>query len=183
MFVPFDKISGPALIALPYFPDKRGSFQVSWNDDLLASINPPPKFCQDNLATSHQGVVRGLHFQAPQAQAKFITVMIGEIFDVILDLRKDSPTFGYWSNINLSANRAEGLWIPKGFAHGYQSLSPQTIVAYKVDAPYRPDHEYSLDPMDHSLGVAWPEQPRILSKKDQQGISLQQAIDVMGRTG
>ena len=166
---------GPRLISARRFPDSRGYFQVSWNDDLLTQNGIETEFVQDNFARSRKGVVRGLHYQNPCAQGKLVSVLEGEIIDVIVDLRADSPTEGDWAAVQLSADIPEVLWVPKGFAHGYQALSDDTLVMYKVDAPYRPDQEISVSPTDPALAITWPVTEIILNDKDRAGLSLADA--------
>jgi dTDP-4-dehydrorhamnose 3,5-epimerase len=132
---------------------------------------------QDNYSRSRQGVLRGLHYQVQQAQGKLVWVIRGEIFDVAVDLRRSSPTFGKWTSANLSAENRHQLWVPKGFAHGFYVLSEVAEVIYKVTDFYAPESERTLVWNDPSLAIEWPvagAQP-ILSAKDAAGLSLANA--------
>lgn len=147
--------------------DERGyfyeSFRQSWFDDLGMNI----KFVQDNQSSSQKNVLRGLHYQIKYPQGKLVRVISGEVFDVAVDLRKSSPTFGRSVGINLSGDNKLMLWIPPGFAHGFTVLSQQAELYYKCTEYYSPEHDRSLLWNDPVLGIQWPitEEP-ILSSKD-----------------
>lgn len=147
--------------------DERGyfyeSFRQSWFDDLGLNI----KFVQDNQSSSQKNVLRGLHYQIKYPQGKLVRVISGEVFDVAVDLRKSSPTFGQSVGINLSEKNKLMLWIPPGFAHGFSVLSEQAELYYKCTEYYSPEHDRSLLWSDPALGIQWPitEEP-ILSPKD-----------------
>lgn len=147
--------------------DERGyfyeSFRQSWFDDLGLNI----KFVQDNQSSSQKNVLRGLHYQIKYPQGKLVRVISGEVFDVAVDLRKSSPTFGRSVGINLSGDNKLMLWIPPGFAHGFTVLSQQAELYYKCTEYYSPEHDRSLLWNDPALGIQWPitEEP-ILSSKD-----------------
>ena len=152
------------------FGDDRGFFSETYSKQSFAKAGFDIDWVQDNHSRSEEkGVLRGLHFQlAPFAQDKLIRVLRGAIFDVAVDLRKGSPTFGKWTSRILSAAEWNQLLIPKGFAHGFLTLEPGVEVAYKVSAPYSPEHDRSIRWDDPAIGVAWPlagQQP-ILSPKD-----------------
>jgi dTDP-4-dehydrorhamnose 3,5-epimerase len=138
--------------------DKRGFFSEVWRDEWLAEIEPGLKFVQDNHAFSIvRGTLRGLHFQLePAAQHKLVRVGRGSIYDVAVDIRSASPTFGQWAGAVLSASEWNQLFIPKGFAHGYLVLEEDTEVMYKVSAPYAPEHERSIRFDDPAIGIEWP---------------------------
>lgn len=148
------------------FSDARGNFTETWRQDWLSDT----RFVQDNLARSlKRGTVRGLHFQnPPYAQAKLVSCLKGAIFDVALDLRPQGATFGKVFTIELSEANGKQLFIPEGFAHGYCTLCDDTWVAYKVNAPYAPDHEGGIMPFDDALNIDWPvgQDAAILSPKD-----------------
>jgi len=149
------------------FRDERGTFAESFRmgDFARAGIEGP--FVQDNLARSRRGVLRGLHFQlAPSAQGKLVTPVEGAIFDVAVDLRRESPSFGQWVGVELDAASGESLWIPAGFAHGYQTLSEGATVLYKVTALYDPHQERGIRWNDPELAIPWPMADPILSPKD-----------------
>ncbi len=153
------------LITPRRFTDSRGWFAETWSAKSLAVA-----FCQDNQSLSiHAGTIRGLHFQTPpHAQAKLVSVLAGRIFDVAVDLRRSSPTFGQHAAFELDADSGRQLFVPKGFAHGFCTLEPNTLVQYKVDAPYAPDADGGIYWADESLGITWPVDPANahLSAKD-----------------
>ncbi len=155
--------------------DARGSFTETWSPRALAAAGLDAPFVQDNESVSLRGVLRGLHLQRPTAQGKLVRVVVGSVYDVAVDVRPGSPTFGRWVGVPLSDARAEALWIPAGFAHGFLTLSDRSIVAYKVDAPYVPDEERVLAWDDPDLAIAWPLTPGeapILSERDARGEGL-----------
>lgn len=165
-------LPGLRLFETKRFIDTRGFFQELHNQDRWhESGGPDISFVQDNLAMSHKrGTVRGLHFQAPPAaQAKLISVLMGAIWDVVVDLRIASPTYGRYAAFELSANNGLQLYVPAGFAHGYCTLSDDALVYYKVDAPYAPAFDCGLLWNDPDLGIAWPcGNAPILSDKDKE---------------
>ncbi|MCY7485303.1 dTDP-4-dehydrorhamnose 3,5-epimerase [Paenibacillus alvei] len=148
--------------------DHRGFFMESYNDQKLKVKGISYNFIQDNQSLSIEaGVVRGLHYQInPKAQTKLIRVLSGSIYDVILDIRKSSPTFGRWVGVTLSEHNLRQLLIPKGFAHGFCTLSPNTQVLYKVDEYYSPEHDRGILWNDPNLNIDWPTPNPILSDKD-----------------
>jgi dTDP-4-dehydrorhamnose 3,5-epimerase len=153
------------------FADARGHFTETWNRKAWAAAGlPDVAFAQDNQSLSTQaGTVRGLHFQSPpHAQAKLVSVLRGRIFDVAVDLRKTSPTFGHHVAAELDAETGAQLFVPAGFAHGFCTLAPDTLVAYKVDAHYAPESDAGIFWADEALGIAWPVTPdrAQLSPKD-----------------
>jgi dTDP-4-dehydrorhamnose 3,5-epimerase len=154
--------------------DDRGFFLESYNrrtfDD---AIGMKVSFVQDNQAFSVRNVLRGLHYQIRQAQGKLIQVLAGEIFDVAVDLRRSSPTFGKWIGVNLSGGTHRMLWIPAGFAHGYLVLSEHAIMLYKTTDFYAPEHERTIVWSDPGLNIRWPlEAKPIVSDKDRRGVAL-----------
>lgn len=162
-------IPGLLLITPKVFQDQRGFFFESYNADKLANQGVPRfDFMQDNHARSESpGVLRGLHFQTPpMAQTKLVRVTSGRVYDVVVDLRKGSPTFGKWEGFELSADNFLQLLVPKGFAHGYLTLEPGTEFLYKVDAPYSPDNDAGIIWNDPDLAIPWPEKAPQLSDKD-----------------
>lgn len=152
------------------FEDDRGFFSETWNAERLAKAGIYISFVQDNHSFSHsRGVLRGLHYQLPPfAQDKLVRVLKGAIFDVAVDIRKGSPTFGQWVGLELSAKTWNQILIPKGFAHGFVTLVPDTEVAYKVSAPYSQPHDRSIRFDDPIIGIKWPiaENEIVLSDKD-----------------
>ncbi|APE27330.1 dTDP-4-dehydrorhamnose 3,5-epimerase [Aurantiacibacter gangjinensis] len=171
--IPCD-IEGPLIIEPDVFGDERGFFFESWNADRLAEYGLPSHFVQDNHSRSQKGVLRGLHFQNPGPQGKLVRVVSGAVFDVAVDLRRSSPTFGKWTGTKLSAENKRMLWVPQGFAHGFLTLQDDTDFLYKCDAPYAPEHEHTLAWDDPDIGIDWPLDGvgPILSAKDGEGQSL-----------
>ena len=167
------KLGGVLLIKPRVFRDERGFFLESWNKQQFdEAVGRGVGFVQDNHSRSVKGVLRGLHYQAePMAQAKLITVMRGEIFDVAVDIRPDSPTYGQWVGAVLTDESREMLWIPEGFAHGFYVLSDFADVVYKTTNYYSPEHERCIRWDDPMLAVGWPMgggQP-LVSGKDERG--------------
>ena len=150
--------------------DARGWFAETWSQKALAGTAADTLFVQDNQAFSaSKGTLRGLHFQtAPAAQGKLIRALRGAIFDVAVDIRMESPTYGKWVSAHLTAEGGEQLWIPRGFAHGYLTTTDDCEIFYKVDAPYAPDREGGIAWNDPDLAIPWPvEGEPLLSGKDQ----------------
>jgi len=145
--------------------DARGFFSELWRDNDAQAAGLPP-FVQDNVAKSGRGVVRGLHFQHPSAQAKLVSVPYGEVFDVVVDVRVGSPTFGRWYGYTLSEENARQLFVPPGFAHGYQTTSETSVVVYKCSAYYAPEHERTLRWNDPALAIPWPIVDAVASARD-----------------
>jgi dTDP-4-dehydrorhamnose 3,5-epimerase len=159
------------------FGDARGAFYESWNQRAFdALVGRDVRFVQDNHSSSVKNVLRGLHYQVRNVQGKLVRVTDGEVFDVAVDLRRSSPTFGRWVGERLSAETHRMLWIPEGFAHGFLVLSERAQFLYKTTDYYEPAHERSLLWNDPAIGVAWPlEGEPILKPKDAAGIPLAQA--------
>jgi dTDP-4-dehydrorhamnose 3,5-epimerase len=153
------------------YEDDRGSFQESFNQQKFEdNISKSVTFVQDNRSKSYLNVLRGLHFQYPSGQGKLVYVLSGEIYDVIVDLRKSSPTFGCWSSIFLSSARKQYLWVPEGFAHGFLSLSHNTEVLYKTTEFWKKSEEYTLMWNDPAINIDWMLKGQVqLSSKDKQG--------------
>lgn len=156
----FEPLAIPAVILVrpKKFGDARGYFMETWSAEAFAAAGIGSVFVQDNQSLSAaRGVVRGLHFQAPPVpQAKLVRVLEGAIFDVAVDLRVGSPSYGRWCGATLTAEGAEQLFVPHGFAHGFCTLEPGTEVAYKVDGPYAPECEGGLAWNDPALAIDWP---------------------------
>ena len=158
------------LISRPRFEDDRGWFSETYHRAKFIEAGVPDDFCQDNHSLSRPaGTIRGLHFQAPpHAQAKLVRCVRGSIWDVAVDIRKGSPTFGEWRAAELSAANGDQLYVPTGFAHGFVTLEPDTEVQYKVSAPYRADLDRAIRFDDPAIAIAWPVDSAdlILSAKD-----------------
>ena len=162
-------ITGSWLLTPKVHTDSRGQFVESFQKGVFAEqTGLSIDFIQDNEVVSHQGVVRGLHLQNdPHGQAKLIRVVQGKIYDVAVDLRKNSSSYGKWFGVELSAKNQTQLFLPKGFAHGYSVLSEIAIIQYKVDAPYNPQAENGIRYNDPDLSIDWQVDNPILSEKDQ----------------
>jgi len=138
------------------FPDERGFFQQTYHADQYAAAGIDAVFVQDNWSHSSRGVLRGLHYQFEHAQAKLVSVVRGEVFDVAVDMRRDSPTFGKWVGQTLSAENGHQLFVPKGFAHGFMVLSETADFFYKCSDYYAPGDEYGVLWNDSCIGIEWP---------------------------
>ncbi|GAB1403505.1 dTDP-4-dehydrorhamnose 3,5-epimerase [Lentimicrobium sp.] len=149
------------------FKDERGYFLESYNRDKLIEAGIKEDFVQDNESKSSKGVLRGLHFQrSPYAQGKLVRVIKGAVYDVAVDLRKDSPWYGKWVGVYLNGEEKNMCWIPPGFAHGFVTLEDDTVFAYKCSRPYHPDAEGSIRWNDPQLNIQWPVENPLLSDKD-----------------
>ena len=159
------------------FGDDRGFFFESFNQRRFAeALGVSASFVQDNHSRSARGVLRGLHYQIQQPQGKLVRVAAGEIFDVAVDIRKSSPTFGAWVGQVLSAENKKQMWVPAGFAHGFLVLSESADVLYKTTDYYDPKHERAILWNDSTLKIAWPlEGQPVLSNKDQQAAEFSKA--------
>ncbi len=159
------------------FGDERGFFYESFNQKtLVEAAGITDNFVQDNHSRSAKNVLRGLHYQVKQPQGKLVRVVVGEVFDVAVDVRRSSPTFGLWVGVHLSAENKRMFWVPKGFAHGFLVLSDYAEFLYKTTDFYAPEYERSILWNDPDLGIAWPldGQP-VLSAKDMAGVRLKDA--------
>lgn len=172
------KIPDVVLIEPKIFEDSRGFFLETYREQLFAEAGITARFIQDNHSCSQQGVLRGLHYQIRYPQGKLMRVIFGEIFDVAVDIRKSSPTFGQWVGVRLSAQNKNQLWIPPGFAHGFYVISESAEVTYKVDNLYAPEWERSIVWNDPTIGIEWPiphHSVPSLSKKDVEASTLNNA--------
>jgi dTDP-4-dehydrorhamnose 3,5-epimerase len=170
-------LPGVLIIEPRVFGDARGFFMETWNAAVFAASGLELTFVQDNHSRSQKGVLRGLHFQNPGPQGKLVRVTSGAVFDVAVDLRKSSPTFGKWVGAELSAANKRMFWVPEGIAHGFLTLDDDTDFLYKVTAPYAPQSEHTLAWNDPSVGIEWPLaglEP-IVSDKDARGLALADA--------
>ncbi len=169
------KIPDVILIEPKVFEDSRGFFLETYREELFAQAGITSKFIQDNHSRSQKGVLRGLHYQIRHPQGKLVRVIFGEIFDVAVDIRRRSPTFGQWTGVILSAQNKFQLWIPPGFAHGFYVKSDFAEVTYKVTDQYAPEWERSILWNDPHVGIEWPLVDGVLpslAKKDVEGASL-----------
>ena len=174
-FIP-TKIPDVILIKPKAFGDERGFFFESYRENKFIEAGISAKFVQENNSSSQKGVLRGLHYQIKQSQAKLLRVVAGEILDVAVDIRRGSPTFGQWVGIILSEKNKYQLWIPSDFAHGFYVLSEQAQVTYKVTDYYAPEWERTILWNDPQIGIDWQISTEpILSQKDADGKLLKDA--------
>jgi len=167
-------LDGPVIIDVHYFEDERGFFMEVWQKKDFAALGLDLEFCQENHSRSAYGVLRGLHYQDMTAPlGKLIRCTLGTIFDVVVDLRVSSPTFGKWFGLELSAANKKQFYIPPGFAHGFASLTEFVEVQYKQTGYYNPSAEQSIAWNDPDIDIDWPIKDPTLSNRDQKGISLQ----------
>lgn len=160
------------------FGDERGFFMESYNRDVLKQVaGLDVDFVQDNHSRSGRNVLRGLHYQTQQAQGKLVRVTSGEVFDVAVDLRRNSPTFGRWVGVTLSGENHHQFYVPPGFAHGFVVLSKTADFLYKTTDYYAPEYEQSILWDDADLGIEWPHQGEAnLSEKDKAGVAFKDAV-------
>jgi dTDP-4-dehydrorhamnose 3,5-epimerase len=169
-------LSGLFILEPRVFGDERGFFLESYNERALVELGINERFVQDNHSCSRRNVLRGLHYQIKQAQAKLVRVVEGEILDVAVDLRRSSSTFGAWQAVRLSGDNHRMLWIPRGFAHGFRVTSEKAHVLYKATDYYAPEYERTLAWNDPALKINWElEGDPIVSAKDQRGVPLRDA--------
>ena len=174
----FKRLSIPEVILVEpkVFPDERGFFLESFKESTFQENGITTKFVQDNYSHSIKGVLRGLHYQKnPKAQAKLVTAIRGEIFDVAVDIRKNSPTYGKWVGEILSEQNHKSLYVPEGFAHGFLCLSDEADVVYKVNEEYSAENDRGMLWNDPAVGVKWPVENPIISEKDKQQPLLENA--------
>ena len=162
------KIPDVKLIEPDVFEDERGFFYESFNQQKFnEAMGENITFVQDNHSKSSKGVLRGLHYQkAPHEQGKLVRVIAGEVFDVVVDIRRDSPTYGKWVSVILSADNKKQLWIPKGFAHGFLTLSDEAEFLYKTTNFYSKVCEKNIHWSQNEFNIKWPMEPKFLSEKD-----------------
>lgn len=166
------KLEGVLLVTPKVFGDDRGFFMETYNQDKAAELGLPTSFVQDNHSKSSKGVLRGLHYQYPQWQGKLVRVVQGEIFDVAVDIRAGSPTYGEWVGYSLNDENKQQLYVPEGFAHGFVVTSDTAEVVYKCTAMYAPEQEGSVLWNDPAIGINWPIDEPLLSAKDKVGTLL-----------
>lgn len=171
------KIPDVKIIEPTIFGDERGFFMETWQQNKFEEMvtGKSTKFVQDNHSKSKKGILRGLHYQTENTQGKLVRVVSGEVFDVAVDVRQNSPTFGQWFGVYLSSENKRQLWVPEGFAHGFYVTSSEAEFVYKCTDYYTHSAEVTLKWDDAEVAVQWPfkEQP-ILSEKDKHGISLRE---------
>ena len=166
-------LPGLLIIEPKVFGDSRGFFMETWNRKRYTDAGLDVDFVQDNISVSRKAALRGLHFQNPNGQGKLVSVLEGEVFDVAVDLRRSSASFGKWHGLTLSADNKRQFFIPAGFAHGFLVLSDTAMFHYKCTDYYSPKDEMTLRWDDPELGIAWPLKQPTLSEKDAKGLRLQ----------
>ena len=169
-------LSGLKLIKPNVYRDTRGFFLETYQHKLYESFGITTPFVQDNHSFSQQGCIRGMHFQSFPGQAKLVRVGVGKIFDVAVDIRPDSPTFGKWEGVILDDQMHHQLFIPVGFAHGFCVLSPEAHVMYKVSSPYDPKYEKGFRWDDSTVNIEWPVKNPIVSERDQQAPNFKASL-------
>jgi dTDP-4-dehydrorhamnose 3,5-epimerase len=169
-------LDGLKLIRPRIFTDARGYFLEVVHQERYAAALGGVTFVQDNLSFSRRGVLRGLHYQFPRWQGKLVSVVEGEIYDVVVDVRRTSPTFGRWHGQILRGGSHEQLWVPAGFAHGFCATSDTAYVLYKCTDVYDPGGEHTILATDPDIGIAWPVAQPLLSAKDAEGRRLKDAV-------
>lgn len=165
-------LAGVLLVEPRVFRDARGHFLETWSQGRYAEAGIAGPFVQDNVSVSRRGVVRGLHYQHPHAQGKLVSVLRGEAFDVAVDIRAGSPTFGKWVGARLSGEDGRQLWIPPGFAHGFAALSEETVFSYRCTELYHPEAEGTVLWSDPALAIPWPVSEPLLAEKDRAALPL-----------
>ncbi len=161
-------LPGCVVIEPAVFGDDRGFFFETWNAARFGELGLPTKFVQSNVSSSAKGVLRGLHYQWPRPQGKLVSVLEGEVYDVAVDIRQGSPTFGRWEAVVLSAENKRQFWIPEGFAHGFAVLSERAIFSYLCTEVYLREFDAAVRWNDAELAVDWPVSAPSLSPKDEQ---------------
>lgn len=160
------KLQGCVVIEPAVFGDERGFFFETWNAARYGELGLPSKFVQGNVSSSSKGVLRGLHYQWPHPQGKLVSVLEGEVYDVAVDIRRGSPTFGQWEAVVLSAENKRQFWIPEGFAHGFAVLSDRALFSYLCTDVYHPEYDANVRWDDADIGIDWPISAPQLSGKD-----------------
>lgn len=167
-------LAGVVIIEPSIHGDERGFFQESWKSSSYSAHGLPGKFAQANVSRSEKGVLRGLHYQYRQPQGKLVYVLEGRIFDVAVDVRPESASFGQWAGVELSAHSHRQLYIPEGFAHGFIVLSDSALFHYYCTTEYAPQYEVSIAWNDPDIGIAWPAEPSSISARDRQAPRLRE---------
>jgi dTDP-4-dehydrorhamnose 3,5-epimerase len=170
-------LAGLLIVEPKVFGDTRGFFLESWNRTRYREAGLDVDFVQDNLSFSRRGTLRGLHFQNPSPQGKLLQVLQGEVFDVAVDIRRSSPTFGKWHGLMLSAENKRQFYVPPGFAHGFVVTSETALFHYKCTEVYSPRDEAAIRWDDPAIGIVWPVQNPLLSERDAKAPRLSEVPD------
>ena len=171
------RLDGLVLLTPAKHGDDRGFFMETYRADTWAAQGVPTEFVQDNHSRSRRGTVRGMHFQLSPGQGKLVRVARGRVLDVVVDIRRDSPTFGRWEAVELDDERAQQLWIPVGFAHGFCVLSDVADFVYKVTSYFDPATESGFSFADPDVGIEWPDGELIYSQRDRDAPRLAEIAD------
>jgi dTDP-4-dehydrorhamnose 3,5-epimerase len=174
-------LPGVLLIEPDVYPDPRGYFLESFHDEKYAAAGIPGPFVQSNISKSCKGTLRGLHAQLTHPQAKLVHIVLGEIWDVVVDVRPDSPTYKKWYGVSLLSEKPCQIYVPVGYVHGFCVVSDVAIVEYKCTDIYDPSNELHILWNDPEIDIQWPVQHPVLSKKDQAGTTLRQAVPLLER--
>lgn len=166
------KLPGVLILEPLRFGDSRGYFYELWNEQRSREAGLSVRFVQDNISRSQYGVLRGLHYQHPSGQGKLVSVLSGAVFDVAVDVRKGSPSYGQWLGEYLSGDNGKQLFIPEGYAHGFVVVSEFALFHYKCTESYNPETEHTVLWNDPDLGIDWPVTDPSLSEKDKRGVRL-----------
>lgn len=172
-----DRLPDLVVVTPDVHDDGRGFFLETWQVDRYADAGVDARFVQDNHSRSNRGVLRGLHFQHPHPQGKLVHVTRGAVFDVAVDVRRGSPSFGRWFGLELTERNHRQLWIPEGFAHGFVALTHTVDFVYKCTGLYHPESEHTLRWDDPEVGIEWPVETPELSEKDRNGRRLDELRD------
>lgn len=170
-------LAGVLMIEADRFQDTRGHFAETWNKRRYEEAGIPTNFVQDNFSFSRRDALRGLHFQSPYPQDKLVQVLCGSVFDVVVDLRKKSPTFAQWWGTELTEENCKQLYIPRGFAHGFVATRDDSVFLYKCSEFYHPETEHTLVWNDRAVGIRWPLEHPLLSPKDAAGQTLAEWLE------
>jgi dTDP-4-dehydrorhamnose 3,5-epimerase len=173
------RLDGLVLLAPPVHGDERGFFVETFRADAWAAHGVPIEFVQDNQSRSKRGTLRGIHFQTHPGQGKLVRVARGRVLDVVVDLRRGSPTFGEWESVELDDVSGHQLWIPVGFGHGFCVLSDVADFAYKCTAYYDPETESGISFDDPDVGIEWPDMELLFSERDRTAPRLAEVADAL----
>lgn len=168
------EIPGLLIVEPRVIGDARGFFMEVWHRERYAEQGLATDFVQDNLSSSQRGVLRGLHFQNPDGQGKLVSVLQGAVYDVAVDIRRGSPTFGEWLALELTSESKRQLYIPPGLAHGFCVTSKRAMLCYKCTAHHNPDAEHALAWDDPAIGIDWPTRTPVLSERDAAAVGLEE---------
>lgn len=170
-------LPGCLVIEPAVFGDSRGFFFETWNAERFAEVGLPSQFVQNNVSSSSKGVLRGLHYQWPRPQGKLVSVLEGEVYDVAVDIRRGSPTFGRWASVVLSAENRKQFWIPEGFAHGFAVLSERALFNYLCTDVYVKEADAGIRWSDAEIAIDWPISKPVLSAKDETAPFLKEVAE------